>query len=65
MSSFLPLLVIGAMAATAAVLLIGVVGFAFSTRFNKAYANKIMAARVMLQGVAIALFALLILTHSG
>ena len=49
-----------ALAATFATLLVGIFSFAFNHEFNKKYGNKLMRARVIAQGVAIALFALLV-----
>ncbi|MCU0838636.1 MAG: HIG1 domain-containing protein [Rhodospirillales bacterium] len=65
MSSVLPFLMIAAMAATALVLLAGVVGFAFSTKVNEKYSTKLMATRVLLQGVAILLFGLMVLLQGA
>lgn len=48
------------MAATATVLLVGVVGFAFGGRFNERWGNKLMQARVGLQLVAVVLLGLLL-----
>jgi len=50
-----------AMFAVVVVLLIGVFGMAKGGDFNKKYGNKLMRARVILQGVALALFALAII----
>ncbi len=65
MTAVLPFLMIAAMAATALVLLAGVVGFAFSTKVNEKYSTKLMATRVLLQGVAVLLFALMVLLQGG
>jgi len=65
MDSVLPILVIVAMGATALVLMAGVVGFAFSTKINEKYSTKLMATRVVLQGVAVLLFALMALLQNG
>jgi Hypoxia induced protein conserved region len=54
----LPILLGIAMAATLIVLFAGVISFAVGGKFNREYATRLMAARVMLQGVAIAIFAL-------
>jgi len=50
-----------AMAAVLAVLLIGVLGMAKGGAFNKKYGNKLMQARVVLQGVALAFFVLAVI----
>lgn len=65
MQALLPYLLITAMAATALVLMAGVIGFAFSTKINEKYSTKLMSARVMLQGVAVLIFALMVLLHAG
>ncbi len=65
MSSVLPFLMIAAMAATALVLMAGIVGFAFSTKVNEKYATKLMATRVLLQGAAILLFGLMVLLQGA
>jgi hypothetical protein len=54
-----------AMFLTVAVLFVGVVTFAFNAQINAKYGTKLMSARVILQGLAIALFALLMLTGAG
>jgi hypothetical protein len=51
-----------AMMAVLGVLIIGVIGMAKGGEFNKKYGNKLMQARVFLQGTAIALFILAVLT---
>ena len=53
-----------AMLATAAVLVVGLVGFFLGGPFNERYGNKLMRARVGLQLVALALLGLLFLTQS-
>jgi hypothetical protein len=50
-----------AMAAVVAVLLIGVFGMARGGEFNKKYGNRLMQARVVLQGIALGFFVLAIL----
>ncbi len=50
-----------AMAAVLAALAIGVIGMAKGGDFNRKYGNKLMQARVYLQGAAIALFLLAVL----
>jgi hypothetical protein len=63
MKQVLPIMVGVAMFATLAVLLVGVVAFAFSPGLNAKYGNKLMRWRVILQGVALALFALMMALH--
>ncbi|MCB9976738.1 MAG: twin transmembrane helix small protein [Rhodospirillales bacterium] len=48
------------LAATAVlgVLVVGIVGMLKGGEFNKKYGNKLMQARVILQGIALILFAL-------
>ena len=59
-ATFLILMTI-AMAAVVGVLLVGVFGMARGGEFNKKYGNRLMQARVVLQGVALAFFVLAIL----
>jgi ABC-type dipeptide/oligopeptide/nickel transport system permease subunit len=57
MNSFLfPALVI-AMLATLATLIIGIVAMVRGGPFNEKYGNKLMRLRVVLQGVALVIFA--------
>ena len=49
------------MVATLGVLIAGIVGMAQGGDFNRRNANKLMRARVVLQGVALLFFAVLIL----
>ncbi|HUY67995.1 MAG TPA: twin transmembrane helix small protein [Alphaproteobacteria bacterium] len=51
-----------AMLAVLAVLMLGIFSMAKGGEFNKKYGNKLMRARVILQGVALALFVLAVLT---
>jgi hypothetical protein len=51
-----------AMAAVLGVLLVGVFGMARGGKFNKKYGNRLMQARVGLQGVALLLFVLAVLS---
>ncbi len=51
------------MLATVLVLFAGIISFAFNTEANAKYATRLMAARVILQGVAVALFALTVLSQ--
>lgn len=55
------MLIIGVMLAVLVVLIIGIAGMARGGEGNRKYANKIMVARVVLQGIAIVLVALLLL----
>ncbi len=50
--------------AVVAVLMAGVFGMAKGGRFNAKYGNAIMRARVILQGLAVVLFVLLVVTAS-
>ncbi len=59
MQSYLPLLLGIAMLATLIVLVIGIVSFAVSGKFYVKNANYLMRARVVMQGIAIAIFALI------
>lgn len=51
------------MAATALVLVVGVVGFVAGGRFNERWGNKLMQARVGLQLVAVLLLGLLLVAR--
>jgi len=61
METILPVLLGVAMLATLGVLFAGVVAFGFNTKANAKYSNKLMTARVVCQGVAVALFGLIVL----
>ncbi|MBL8658136.1 MAG: twin transmembrane helix small protein [Rhodospirillales bacterium] len=61
MAAALPYLLGAAMLATLGVLFAGVISFAMNGNANRKYATKLMAARVILQGVAIVLFAATVL----
>jgi hypothetical protein len=61
MTEILPYLLGVAIFATVVVLFVGIISFAFNTKFNAKYATKLMTARVVLQAVAIALFGLIVL----
>ncbi|MEK9672753.1 MAG: twin transmembrane helix small protein [Rhodospirillaceae bacterium] len=61
MESFVTVLMIIAMGATLLVLFVGIGAFAAGGDFNKKYGNKLMRARVLVQGLAIILFALVML----
>ena len=59
MHSFLPALVIVFALATLGVLIVGVVSMMRGGEFNRRNSNKLMRARVILQGVTLALLALM------
>ncbi|MEE2689027.1 MAG: twin transmembrane helix small protein [Pseudomonadota bacterium] len=61
MSGFLAPLLIIAMLATLSVLFFGIFTMARGGEFNQKYSNKIMRARVILQGLALLVFAFLML----
>ncbi len=61
MSGLFVIFIVIAMAATLGVLIVGVIGMASGGTFNRRYANKLMRARVLLQVLAVALFAILLL----
>lgn len=58
MTNFFFILFIAAMIATLGALIIGLAAMIKGGEFNKKYGNKMMQARVMLQGLAILLFVL-------
>ena len=58
MNSFAVIALIVAMLAVLVVLGIGLFGMAKGGDFNEKYGNKLMQARIILQGVALALLAL-------
>ena len=51
------------MLATLAVLFVGIISFAFGKKASAKNATRLMAARVALQGVAVALFGLMALVY--
>jgi hypothetical protein len=61
--SLLATLLLLFMAATALVLIVGVVGFVAGGRFNERWGNKLMQARVGLQLVAVLLLGLLLVAQ--
>ena len=63
MDTLLPIFLVIAMAATVIVLFTGILGFAFNSKLNAKYSNKLMTARVLLQGLALAVFAAIVLTQ--
>jgi hypothetical protein len=62
MSTFFFVLMLIAMLAVVASLVIGLVVMTKGGEVNKKYSNKLMQARVTLQGLAIVLFILAVLT---
>jgi hypothetical protein len=58
MTDILPILMIVAMVATLAVVVVGIISFAVHGKFYKENSNKLMRLRVLLQGLALILFAL-------
>ena len=65
LAAVLPYLLGVALAATVVVLFAGVVAMNRGGKFNARYGNKLMRARVILQGVAIALLTLFVLVSRG
>lgn len=63
MTYLFPIMIGIAMLSVLGVLVIGIVGFIKGGEFNKKYGNKLMQARVVLQGIALALIALAFLIH--
>jgi hypothetical protein len=61
MSGLFVVFIVIAMVATLGVLIVGVIGMASGGAFNKQYANKLMRARVLLQAIAVGLFAIVLL----
>lgn len=59
MNAFLPFLLGFAMLATLAILVAGLIGFARNGPFYKKHANNLMRARVIGQGVALIIFAII------
>jgi hypothetical protein len=60
MNTFLFILIGLALLSVAAVLVLGLVSMTKGGEFNKKYGNKLMQARVIMQGVAIVLVAILL-----
>ncbi|MBK8174640.1 MAG: HIG1 domain-containing protein [Rhodospirillales bacterium] len=63
MNSILPVLLGIAMLATVVILVAGIIAFAFNSGLNAKYSHTLMKARVVCQGVAIALFGAIMLLH--
>lgn len=64
MFSVFIILMILAMLAVLAVMVVGIFSMIKGGEFNKKYGNKLMRARVMLQGLALILFALAFMAQS-
>jgi hypothetical protein len=64
MKTFMFILVLIAMFITLGVLATGIIGMARGGEFNQKYGNKLMRARIIAQGAALALFALAVLVSS-
>jgi len=62
MNTVILILLAASLAAVVIVLLTGIVGMARGGDFNAKYGNKLMRLRVILQGLAIVLFILLLVT---
>jgi hypothetical protein len=62
--NFLTLLLVLAMAATLAVLVVGLIGFFRGGEFNQKYGNKLMRARVALQALAVLLLFIVLISSS-
>jgi hypothetical protein len=58
MNMFFNICMVIAMVAVLGVLIVGIVAMIKGGEFNKKYGNKLMRARVILQGVALAFLAL-------
>ena len=62
MEPILTFFLVAAMVATLAVLVVGIVSFGFNSRASARYGTRLMAARVGLQGLALLLFVLVMLS---
>lgn len=65
MSNIFFILMIVAMIAVLASLGLGLFAMVRGGEFNKKYSNRLMQARVMLQGLALAFFVLAFFTHQS
>ncbi len=65
MDGFLPVLLVIAMGATLVVLVVGVVSFAVHGKFYRRHSNNLMRARVIMQGIALAIFGLIVWLATG
>ena len=63
MQNFVTILLIATMAATLGVLIVGIVSMAKGGEFNARYGNKLMRLRILMQGIAVALFVTLMILH--
>ncbi|MCB1591918.1 MAG: twin transmembrane helix small protein [Alphaproteobacteria bacterium] len=63
MHQFFFILMLLSLLAVVAVLVTGIIGMARGGEFNKKYGNKLMRARVMLQGLTLLFFALTYLSR--
>ena len=63
MNYFFPIAIALAMLSVLGVLIVGIVASIQGGEFNKKYGNKLMQARVILQGVALALIAIAFLVY--
>ena len=65
LNSILPFIIITVLIAVLIVLLIGIISMLKGGEFNKRWGNKLMRARVALQGLAIILILLTVYLFSG
>ncbi|MDC0987034.1 twin transmembrane helix small protein [Alphaproteobacteria bacterium] len=65
MQNFVTILLIATMAATLGVLIVGIVSMAKGGEFNARYGNKLMRLRILMQGIAVALFVILMILHGN
>lgn len=65
MSQIFFILMLAAMLAVVGSLFVGIIGMARGGDFNARHGNKVMRYRVILQGVALALFVLAMLSNGG
>lgn len=65
MSGTVMILILVAMGATLTILLAGIVTMARGGAFNRKYGNRLMRYRIIFQGIAILLFAILIFLFRG
>ena len=65
LNSILPFIIITVLIAVLIVLLIGIISMLKGGEFNKRWGNKLMRARVALQGLAIILILLMAYLFSG
>ncbi|MEQ8504150.1 MAG: twin transmembrane helix small protein [Rhodospirillales bacterium] len=61
MEGFFTILLIIALAMTLLVLFVGIGAFAVGGKFSQKYSNKLMRLRVLMQGLAVILFATLMI----